>query len=75
MMLNFKVVMVADGLAARDDTFHNASLTAFYSNFGDVQTVDEVLESLDRGKVNRPEDRPKRYSKVDYIIKASGLER
>ena len=49
MMLNFKVVMVADALAARDDEFHNASLSAFYSNFGDVQTVEEVLESLDRG--------------------------
>ncbi len=49
MMLNFKVVMVADALAARADEFHNASLSAFYSNFGDVQTVDEVLASLDRG--------------------------
>jgi nicotinamidase-related amidase len=65
MMLNFKVVMVADGLAARDDAFHNASLAAFYSNFGDVQTVDEVLESLDRGiqagqtpRSSRPRARP-----------------
>ena len=49
MMLNFKVVMVADALAARSDEFHNASLSAFYSNFGDVQTVEEVLESLTRG--------------------------
>jgi nicotinamidase-related amidase len=49
MMLNFKVVMVADALAARDDEMHNASLNAFYCNFGDVQTVNEVLESLDRG--------------------------
>jgi hypothetical protein len=24
-------------------------LTAFYSNFGDVQTAAEVLQSLDRG--------------------------
>jgi ureidoacrylate peracid hydrolase len=49
MMLNFKVVMVADALAARDDALHNASLNAFYCNFGDVQTVDEVLGSLTRG--------------------------
>jgi nicotinamidase-related amidase len=66
MMLNFKVVMVADALAARDDEFHNASLSAFYSNFGDVQTVEEVLESLDRGasscaqapRSSRPSARP-----------------
>src|SRR5215471_2467899 len=42
MMLNFKVVMVADVLATYDDATHNASLSAFYSNFGDVQTVDET---------------------------------
>ncbi|MEX0751995.1 MAG: isochorismatase family cysteine hydrolase [Xanthobacteraceae bacterium] len=52
MMLNFKVVMVADALAARSDELHNATLTAFYSNFGDVQTVSEVLASLDRGAKN-----------------------
>ena len=28
---------------------HNASLRAFYSNFGDVQTADEVVASLKRG--------------------------
>ena len=49
MMLNFKTVMVSDALAARSDELHAASLTAFYSNFGDVQTAAEVLESLDRG--------------------------
>jgi ureidoacrylate peracid hydrolase len=53
MMLNFKVVMVADALAARSDELHNASLTNFYSNFGDVQTVDEVVASLDRGTKTR----------------------
>ncbi|MEA2953577.1 MAG: ureidoacrylate peracid hydrolase [Alphaproteobacteria bacterium] len=53
MMLNFKTVMVADALAAQTDEAHNASLSAFYSNFGDVQTVSEVLESLDRGANNR----------------------
>ncbi|MEA2991236.1 MAG: ureidoacrylate peracid hydrolase [Alphaproteobacteria bacterium] len=49
MMLNFKTVMVADALAAQTDEAHNASLSAFYSNFGDVQTVSEVLQSLDQG--------------------------
>jgi isochorismate hydrolase len=49
MMLNFKTIMVADGLAASSDEEHNASLSAFYGRFGDVQTVDEVLQSLDRG--------------------------
>jgi ureidoacrylate peracid hydrolase len=49
MMLNFKTVMVSDALAAQSDELHRASLTAFYSNFGDVQTTAEVLQSLDRG--------------------------
>jgi ureidoacrylate peracid hydrolase len=49
MMLNFRTVMVADGLAAGSDEEHNASLSGFYGQFGDVQTVDEVLQSLERG--------------------------
>jgi ureidoacrylate peracid hydrolase len=49
MMLNFKTVMVSDALAAQSDELHRASLTAFYSNFGDVQTAAEVLQSLDCG--------------------------
>jgi ureidoacrylate peracid hydrolase len=49
MMLNFKVVMVADVLATYDDVTQNASLSAFYSNFGDVQTVDEAIASMRRG--------------------------
>jgi ureidoacrylate peracid hydrolase len=49
MMLNFKTIMVSDALAARSDELHAASLTAFYSNFGDVQNSAEVLQSLDRG--------------------------
>jgi ureidoacrylate peracid hydrolase len=50
MMLNFKVVMVADGLATHTDDEHNATLSNFYGQFGDVQTVDEVLQSLERGE-------------------------
>jgi len=49
MMLNFKVVMVSDGLATHTDDEHNATLSAFYGQFGDVQSVDELLQSLERG--------------------------
>jgi ureidoacrylate peracid hydrolase len=49
MMFNFKTIMVADGLAASSDDEHNASLSAFYGQFGDVQMVEEVLQSLERG--------------------------
>jgi len=49
MMLNYKVTMVSDALATFSDAEHNASLTTFYSIFGDVQTVDEAVASLDRG--------------------------
>jgi len=49
MMLNFKVVMVADGLATHSDDEHNATLSNFYGQFGDVQTVDEVFQSLEKG--------------------------
>lgn len=49
MMLNFKVIMVADGLATHSDEEHNATLSNFYGQFGDVQTVEEVLQSLERG--------------------------
>ncbi len=53
MMLNFKTVMVADGLAASSDEEHNASLSALYGQFADVQAVDEILQSLDRGEKAR----------------------
>ncbi len=49
MMLNFKVVMVSDALATHSDAEHNATLSNFYGQFGDVQTVEEALQSLDRG--------------------------
>ena len=53
MMLNFKVVMVSDALATHSDEEHNASLSAFYGQFGDVQTTDEALQSLERGDAAR----------------------
>jgi len=49
MMLNFKVVMVHDVLATYTDEEHNATLRNFYSIFGDVQTLVEVIGSLKRG--------------------------
>jgi ureidoacrylate peracid hydrolase len=49
-MLNFKTLMISDACATDNDTLHNASLDAFYQNFGDVQSVDEVLASLQRGQ-------------------------
>ena len=53
MMLNFKVVMVSDALATHSDEEHNATLSAFYGQFGDVQTTDQVLQSLERGESAR----------------------
>jgi ureidoacrylate peracid hydrolase len=50
MMLNFKVVMVHEALATYTDEQHNASLAAFYSSFGDVQTADEAIAALKRGR-------------------------
>lgn len=49
MMLNFKVIMVSDALATDSDEEHNATLSAFYGQFGDVQRADEALQSLERG--------------------------
>jgi ureidoacrylate peracid hydrolase len=49
MMLNFKVIMVADALATHTDEEHNATLSAFHGQFGDVQTTDEALQALERG--------------------------
>lgn len=48
-MLNFKTLMISDACATDTDELHNASLNAFYQNFGDVQTVDEAIASLQRG--------------------------
>jgi ureidoacrylate peracid hydrolase len=53
MMLNFKVVMLADGCATDTDERHNASLSAFYGQFGDVQTTQEAVESLARGDTKK----------------------
>ena len=53
-MLNYKTLMISDGCATESDELHNNSLNAFHQNFGDVQTVDEVIASMDRGAVAMP---------------------
>jgi ureidoacrylate peracid hydrolase len=50
MMCNFKTIMVSDGNAAGNDQEHANSLIAFYLNFGDVQTTDEVIAHMRAGK-------------------------
>jgi len=50
MMLNYRVVMVHDALAAYTDAEHNATLATFYMIFGDVQSIAEVTASLQRGQ-------------------------
>ena len=49
MMLNYRTVMVSDACSASSQAEHEASLSGFLLNFGDVQTVDEVLATLQRG--------------------------
>jgi ureidoacrylate peracid hydrolase len=46
MMLDYKVVMVADANGARYADDHMAGLTSFYQSFGDVRNTDEVIDSL-----------------------------
>ena len=48
MMLNYKVIFVADGTAAHSDEEHNATLVNMLSNFADVMTADEVIACLAR---------------------------
>ena len=46
MMLDYRVVMVADANGARYDDDHMAGLTSFYQSFGDVRNTAEVIDSL-----------------------------
>jgi ureidoacrylate peracid hydrolase len=46
MMLDYRVIMVADGNAANTDEEHAASLNNFLSFFGDVLTTDETIARL-----------------------------
>ena len=46
MMMDFRVVMVSDCLAALSDDEHRASLETMIQQFGDVMTADEALAVL-----------------------------
>jgi len=46
MMMNYKVVFVADGNAAFTDAEHNATLSSMAILFADVMTTDEVVARL-----------------------------
>tara|TARA_B100000676_G_C18058947_1_gene836408 strand:- start:1334 stop:2035 length:702 start_codon:yes stop_codon:yes gene_type:complete len=48
MMMDFRVVMVSDCLAALSDGEHQASLETFIQQFGDVMNAEEVLSVLRR---------------------------
>lgn len=50
MMLDFKVVLVEDCMAALSDEEHLATLETFIQQFGDVMTGDEVLQRLQADK-------------------------
>ncbi|MDO8322027.1 MAG: isochorismatase family cysteine hydrolase [Phenylobacterium sp.] len=47
--LGLRVIMVADGNAARRDQDHNAALYNVYRSFGDVRPTDEVLNLIRAG--------------------------
>jgi ureidoacrylate peracid hydrolase len=46
MMLDYRVVMVADANGARYEEDHLAGLTSFYQSFGDIRSTEEVLRDL-----------------------------
>jgi len=46
MMMDFRVVMFSDFLAALSDDEHRASLETMIQQFGDVMTADEALAVL-----------------------------
>jgi ureidoacrylate peracid hydrolase len=50
MMLDFKVVMVADCCAALSDEEHRGALETIIQQFGDVRTAGEVVALLDAGR-------------------------
>jgi nicotinamidase-related amidase len=49
MMLNFRTIMVSDCNAGSTPETHAAALNNFFEYFGDVLSVDEVLDRLDVG--------------------------
>ena len=50
MMIDFRVVMISDCVAALSDEEHRATLETFIQQFGDVMTAEEVLVALRKGQ-------------------------
>jgi ureidoacrylate peracid hydrolase len=50
MMLNFRTIMVSDCNAGSSEQSHATALNNFFEFFGDVLSVDEVLQRLDSGQ-------------------------
>lgn len=50
MMLNYRTLIVEDACAANTLSAHTETLNVFYTNFGDVQTADQVIACLDANK-------------------------
>lgn len=46
MMMNYRTVIVEDACAANSVIAHETSLNSLYLNFGDVQTTDQVIDTL-----------------------------
>jgi len=46
MMLNYRVLIAEDACASGSAAGHSAALNTFYTNFGDVQMTDQVIENL-----------------------------
>jgi len=46
MMLNYATIMASDANACQTDEEHNASLSAFYRNFGDVMSTEELVRCI-----------------------------
>jgi ureidoacrylate peracid hydrolase len=53
MMLDYRVIMVADGNASLTDEEHAATLNNFLCVFGDVMTTDEVIGRFIPAEVRR----------------------
>jgi nicotinamidase-related amidase len=48
--LGYRVIMVADGNAARRDQDHNATLHTIYRSFGDVRSTSDVLQLIETAR-------------------------
>lgn len=53
-MTNFRTIMVSDANAAVTQEEHDASLAAFYNNFGDVMDTDMLVARLEQAAAARP---------------------